>query len=37
VELVACSVCGQPTTAEVCAFCRLRQQTLVNIESRAAV
>ncbi|MFP3913475.1 MAG: TIGR00269 family protein [Actinomycetota bacterium] len=31
--LSACSVCGQPTTGEVCAFCRLQQQTLVRIES----
>lgn len=37
VELGSCSVCGQPTTGHVCAFCRLRQQTLVKIESRAAV
>lgn len=36
VELAACAECGQPTTGEVCAFCRLRRQTLVKIGSRAA-
>ena len=36
VELAACAECGQPTTGEVCAFCRLRRQTLVKISSRAA-
>ncbi len=30
-ELTACSGCGQPTTGETCAFCRLRNQTLVRI------
>lgn len=33
-ELGACAECGQPTTGEVCAFCRLRRQTLVRIEPR---
>lgn len=36
VELATCAECGQPTTGEVCAFCRLRHQTLVKIGSRAA-
>lgn len=36
-ELGSCAECGQPTTGEVCAFCRLRTQTLVKIESRAGV
>lgn len=31
-ELGSCSECGQPTTGDVCAFCRLRQQTLVRIQ-----
>lgn len=30
-ELGSCSECGQPTTGDVCAFCRLRHQTLVRI------
>lgn len=34
VDLRACVVCGQPTTSEVCAFCRLRRTTLVHIERR---
>jgi tRNA-5-methyluridine54 2-sulfurtransferase len=25
-ELTACTVCGSPTTGEVCAFCRMRQR-----------
>ena len=33
-ELVACSECGQPTTGAICAFCRLRTQTLVHIGRR---
>lgn len=36
VSLVPCARCGQPTTGEVCAFCRLREQTLVRIAGRAA-
>lgn len=35
VARMSCSVCGQPTTGEVCAFCRLRQQTLVRVGFRA--
>ncbi len=35
-DLDACSRCGQPTTGEVCAFCRLGEQTLVRIASRTA-
>jgi tRNA-5-methyluridine54 2-sulfurtransferase len=35
-SLVPCARCGQPTTGEVCAFCRLREQTLVRIAGRAA-
>lgn len=31
VDLSACGECGQPTTGEVCAFCRLRRQTMVRI------
>lgn len=34
-SLVPCARCGQPTTGEVCAFCRLREQTLVRIAGRA--
>jgi tRNA-5-methyluridine54 2-sulfurtransferase len=30
-----CRVCGQPTTGETCAFCRLQHQTTVRISSRA--
>jgi tRNA-5-methyluridine54 2-sulfurtransferase len=33
-ELGACSLCGQPTTGDTCAFCRLRDQTLVRIGAR---
>lgn len=33
-ELGACEVCGQPTTGDVCAFCRLRGATLVRIGAR---
>ncbi len=33
VDLTACAECGQPTTGEVCAFCRLRRQTMVRIET----
>lgn len=36
-DLVACGRCGQPTTGDVCAFCRLRERTLVTIASRAAI
>ncbi len=28
VELMACSFCGQPTTGDVCAFCRLQKLTI---------
>lgn len=35
VELADCTVCGQPTTGDVCAFCRLRQQTTVRIAARS--
>ena len=35
IELSTCERCGQPTTGSVCAFCRLREQTLVRISSRA--
>jgi uncharacterized protein (TIGR00269 family) len=34
-DLSACSTCGSPTTGEVCAFCRLRQVTLVDIGRRS--
>jgi tRNA-5-methyluridine54 2-sulfurtransferase len=34
-ELTVCEECGQATTGTVCAFCRLRRQTLVHIERRA--
>lgn len=37
VELTSCVECGQPTTSQMCAFCRLRQQTLVRVGSRTAV
>ncbi len=33
-ELVACESCGSPTTGAVCAFCRLRDVTLVEIRRR---
>lgn len=36
VELRACGECGQPTTGDVCAFCRLRSRTTVRIASRTA-
>jgi len=34
-DLASCSECGQPTTGSVCAFCRLRSQTLVHIARKA--
>jgi tRNA-5-methyluridine54 2-sulfurtransferase len=33
--LVACSVCGAPTTGEVCAFCRLRERVDVELTRKA--
>ena len=30
VELMACSFCGQPTTGDVCAFCRLQKLTITR-------
>lgn len=33
-ELNACASCGSPTTGEICAFCRLRQVTMVDIGRR---
>ncbi|MEX2654963.1 MAG: ATP-binding protein [Acidimicrobiia bacterium] len=30
-QLAVCAECGQPTTGTTCAFCRLRNQTLVHI------
>lgn len=33
-DLSSCQQCGQVTTGEVCAFCRLRNQTLVHIGTR---
>jgi len=35
-ELHACAECGRTTTGTVCAFCRLRQQTLVHIGRKPA-
>lgn len=32
----ACSRCGSPTTAEVCAFCRLRERAAATRERRQA-
>lgn len=34
-DLQTCRQCGQPTTGAVCAFCRLREQTVVRISRRA--
>jgi hypothetical protein len=34
-ELALCSNCGNPTTGEICAFCRLRSMTLVDIGRRS--
>jgi tRNA-5-methyluridine54 2-sulfurtransferase len=34
-ELVSCGECGRPTTGTRCAFCRLREQTLVHIGKKA--
>jgi tRNA-5-methyluridine54 2-sulfurtransferase len=34
-DLRACSMCGSPTTGEICAFCRLRQVTMVDIGRRS--
>lgn len=36
IELAVCEECGQPTTGEVCAFCRLRSRTTVRIASQTA-
>ncbi len=33
-ELSACASCGSPTTGDTCAFCRLRDLTLVDIGRR---
>ena len=30
-ELASCQRCGSPTTGDVCAFCRVRERTLVHI------
>ncbi len=35
-ELGPCGVCGQPTTGETCAFCRLRNLTAVRLSSKGA-
>ncbi|MEX2280762.1 MAG: ATP-binding protein [Acidimicrobiia bacterium] len=34
-QLAVCADCGQPTTGTTCAFCRLRNQTLVHIGKKA--
>lgn len=34
--LVPCTRCGSPTTGEICAYCRVRHQTLVHIDRRRA-
>ena len=34
-ELNAFAGCGSPTTGEICAFCRLKQVTLVDIGRRS--
>lgn len=34
-DLVACESCGSPTTGAICAFCRLRKVTLVDIGRRS--
>ncbi len=31
VELRSCEECGQPTTGEICAFCRMKNQALVKL------
>lgn len=36
VELTSCTRCGQRTTGEVCAFCRLSERTTVQIATRSA-
>ena len=33
-DLHPCAECGAPTTGEVCAYCRVRGQTLVRLERR---
>ncbi len=33
-ELVPCETCGSPTTGKVCAFCRLRDVTAVDLRRR---
>ena len=35
VELGVCGECRRPTTGDLCAFCRLRNQTTVRIETRS--
>jgi uncharacterized protein (TIGR00269 family) len=35
-ELSPCGVCGQPTTGETCAFCRLRNLTAVHVSTKGA-
>lgn len=35
-DLHPCAECGAPTTGEVCAYCRVRGQTLVRLERRGA-
>jgi tRNA-5-methyluridine54 2-sulfurtransferase len=35
--LEACATCGSPTTAGICAFCRVRDRTLVHIKSRSSI
>lgn len=36
-ELRACAHCGQPTTAEVCAFCRMTERVAHRLRTRVAV
>jgi uncharacterized protein (TIGR00269 family) len=35
-ELHACAECGNPTTGDICAFCRVRQTTIVRISGASS-
>jgi tRNA(Ile)-lysidine synthase TilS/MesJ len=36
VEIRECRNCGQPTTGEVCSYCRMRERKRRQLEARAA-
>ena len=36
-ELLSCRQCGQPTPGEVCAFCRMKQVTVLRIGERGSL